>query len=393
MGQLNTNVVFVHSSFRTGSTFVRSCFRRDPRALSFQEVFNENLADMTPETISHFNTSGWHSKHPSMAPYFLEFQSLLSRDRKGVELFDRSMSYGTFFSGAVLETKESKYVASLINLAHKHERVPVITCTRSLGRLRAMKHEFGGLHLMIYRNIFDQWCSYTDQWLRGDDGFIETVWLALKGEHHDEIARKIAGVYHTETRSPTDPNNFFAFCLLHLYLYARAVDHASDVMDIDRLAADKNERDRLERLISDRSGLSVDFSSAKQTKSFSLVDIGGVEILRETLNSFPEIFAIPQTTEGSSFLKKAAEELVVSFDEFTKMSGSLAREFTRQSHRLSSLESDLKIEREEVESLRAHLAMKRDESAVLQEELESLRRMRETTLSKVLALIRSLAVR
>lgn len=391
VGQSNkSKVVFVHSSFRTGSTFIRSCFRRDPRALSFQEVFNENLADMTPEMIGHFNPSGWHSKHPSMAPYFLEFQSLIPHGGKGVSLYDRSMSYGTFFSGTQIAREEAAYIAQLVDLAEKNDRVPVVTCTRSLGRLQALKSEFGGLHLMIYRNIFDQWCSYTDQWLKGDSGFIETIWLALNGSHGDELANKIGRIYATDSRSPTDPKNFLAFCLLHLYLYARAADHASDIIDIDKLAADDDARTRIENLIKDSSGLAVDFSSAKQTKSFSLVDIGGTEILRDTLSAFPEIFAIPQTDEGSAFLKAAANDLINSFDQFTKVSGLLVAEFNKQSHRLSSLQRDVETAKEEVESLRAHLGMKGDETAALMREVESLRQKRNTTkMKKIPVSIRS----
>lgn len=377
-----TNVVFVHSSFRTGSTFVRSCFRRDPRALSFQEVFNENLADMTPEMIGHFNPGGWHSKHPSMAPYFLEFQSLLWDTGNGVKLYDRSMSYGTFFSGSELRTEEAAYIGQLIELAHKHDRVPVITCTRSLGRLQALKNEFGGLHLMIYRNIFDQWCSYTDQWLKGDSGFIQTIWLALNGSHGDELANKIGRVYATESRSPTDPKNFLAFCLLHLYLYARAADHASDIVDIDKLAADDDVRNRIEKLIKDSSGLAVDFSSAKQTKSFSLVDIGGTEILRDTLSAFPEIFAIPQTESGKKLVEEAQETLIMSYENFWRFSGKLANEFSKSLSELEtakgriaesnalvpSLRAHIEMQDETIRSLRAHIAMLDEKNIALKEQ-------------------------
>lgn len=374
-----TNVVFVHSSFRTGSTFIRSCFRRDPRALSFQEVFNENLADMTPEMIGHFNPGGWHSKHPSMAPYFLEFQSLLSETEKGVSLYDRSMSYGTFFSGDNLSKEEAAYVGQLIELAREHDRVPVVTCTRSLGRLQALKNEFGGLHLMIYRNIFDQWCSYTDQWLKGDGGFIETIWLALNGSHGDELANKIGRVYATDSRSPTDPKNFLAFCLLHLYLYARAADHASDIIDIDKLAADDDVRNRIENLIKDSSGLTVDFSSAKETKSFSLVDIGGTEILRDTLNAFPEIFAIPQTEAGKKLVEEAKETLIMSYENFRRTSGKIASELSRCLSELEmaksrvvenealvpSLRAHIQMQDETIRSLRAHIAMLDDKAIAL----------------------------
>ena len=62
-------MIFVHSSFRTSSTWMWSCCRRADRTVAYCEVFNEMLASVLRNQINSFHPGAWHSKHPNHAPY------------------------------------------------------------------------------------------------------------------------------------------------------------------------------------------------------------------------------------------------------------------------------------------------------------------------------------
>ena len=98
-------------------------------------------------------SGGWY--------YMLEYLPLI-QDAGGVRLYDAAMAFERFVpadgpSGAISDA-ENAYIASLVEHAKSLSRTPVLTATRSLGRLAGMKAAFPGLHILLYRNLFHQWC-------------------------------------------------------------------------------------------------------------------------------------------------------------------------------------------------------------------------------------------
>lgn len=321
---------------------------------------------MRPEQISSFNSENWNSKHPLIAPYFLEFHPLISPEG-GVANYSASMAYDSFFSDDITND-ETTYLSSLIEHARKLGRVPVITCTRSLGRMTALKKEFGGLHLVLYRNIFHQWCSYTEQWFNGNPSFIETVWLALTSKQRDKIAGDIARIYPSNDRSALNPNNFFAFVLLHIHLYARAADAATCIIDIDDIQSNATSRASLEGLIFNQTGLEIDFSGVRQKPSFSLVDIGNERVLTDTINAFPEILNHPKTPGGIEFISKVTNDLITEYKKYSKTALPVVKACHRQIELIASQQSDLGRQREEISSLQAEIYRQQQETAALKAE-------------------------
>jgi hypothetical protein len=109
--------IFIHSSFRTSSTWIWSKFRADPGVLAYYECFHEDLDSISAAGIEALRPNHWESGHPGMDPYFREFIPLLRR-KGGVAGFDRSMAFDRFFPtdgyDGSLSVAETAYVERLI---------------------------------------------------------------------------------------------------------------------------------------------------------------------------------------------------------------------------------------------------------------------------------------
>lgn len=218
-------------------------------------------------------SSAWDSKHPPGAPYFLEYLPLI-QDSGGVVDFDPSLSYDRFVppsgpSGLISEM-EAAYVRGLVDHAEQRGRVPVLTATRSLGRVAGLKAAAPGLHVVLYRNLYHHWCSYTEQATCGNAYFLDTITRIARLSLHDPMIRDLLSIYPVETPSTTDTNTFYLFMFLHIYLYSHATAAADLVIDVNRLSGDAAYRGEIEGAFAERD-VPVDFSDARSSTAYSLV--------------------------------------------------------------------------------------------------------------------------
>jgi len=276
-------IVFLHSSFRTSSTWLWGKFRADSRRLCFYEPFQERLADCTLHGCLTVGPDSWQSGHPPGPAYLLEFIPLLRR-QGGIEGFDASMSFESFtpeggMDGA-LSPQEAHYLSRLIELARSQGKQPVLSCTRSLGRAGAMKRGFGGLHILLWRNLHHQWLSYAHQQEIGNPYFMHSLCWTLtnprvvENQGCDPILRLLFlyMVSHCGNRTsdwvrPDDCDHaYIAFMVLHLHLTMAGRQTADLVMEIDRLnRGDEDYRQGLEYRIAEMGGLPLDLNGARQT--------------------------------------------------------------------------------------------------------------------------------
>jgi hypothetical protein len=261
-------VIFIHSSFRVASTWLWSRFRAVEGGHAYYEVFNEQLATISRSRARSVAPDSWHSRHPPTEPYFLEYLPLI-RLLRGVRGFDRAMGFGRFIPrggpGGDIGTDERAYLARLIDHAEALDRYPVLTSTRSLGRVAGLKRAFPGLHIVLYRNLFDQWCSYVEQHAHGNSHFLSTVKWTIERNRHDPFLRALAEQYPLDDPDPTDIVLFTACAALHAYAYAHAVNEADLVIDVHLLADDAGHRMRAERFIRTASGLAVNLCGARNS--------------------------------------------------------------------------------------------------------------------------------
>lgn len=268
--------VFVHSSFRTSSTWLWTRFRENKKAVAYCEIFHELLGTMTVDGIRWLNPGNWPSHHPPTSPYFLEFFGLIAPSG-GVRGFTPNMSFEQYLPAggikADLSTNELEYVAGLISAAAPAEAAPILTDNRTMGRLVGLKRAFGGLHIFSYRNLFQQWNSYSDQHRMGNPYFIDTIQFTLQHARHDPYLDRLAhflGFKPGEpdpdwlTRCPYD-DVFVAFVGLHLYIYLVAFAAADLIIDVNRLATDPDYVKEIQGAVKDGSGLEIDLSGARNT--------------------------------------------------------------------------------------------------------------------------------
>lgn len=273
-GRPGDGPVFLHSSFRTCSTWLWIRFRDNPRTLAFNEYFNEMLADLTLEVATRHGSGSWSSGHPETAPYFLEFAPLIRAEGKGVRHFEPAMAIGRLIpDGGVrgaLSAVERRYVGSLIAHAEGLGRTPVLSCTRPLGRVSGLKQAFGGVHVFLCRNLFQQWNSYVHQHDNGNGYFIYSILGFLAQGGKDAFMAKVRDGLHAQAqalKASQRPDGgwdalFTAFMAVHLYLSMIAWDAADLVLDANRLAADPAHRAGIEAEILALTGLAVDLGDA-----------------------------------------------------------------------------------------------------------------------------------
>lgn len=266
-------MIFLHSSFRTSSTYIWSRFRQASNCIAYYEVFHELLASITQQQISSIRSDAWNSQHPPGAPYFLEFLPLI-QEQGGVAGFDPNLGYGDFVpasgpSGPAADA-QAAYVRTLVDHAEQRGRVPVLTDTRTLGRVAGLKAVAPGTHAVIYRNLLRQWCSYTDQATCGNAYFLDTIIKTARHSQHDPVIRDLLRMFPVEGASATDINTFYLFVFLHIHLYAHATASADFVIDVDRLANEAPYRAEIEEFFAEQN-VRVDFPDASPSTAFSLV--------------------------------------------------------------------------------------------------------------------------
>jgi hypothetical protein len=391
--------VFVHSSFRTGSTWLWSMFRNNPVALAYNEIFNDALATLTPERALGYTHASWPSKHPPVGSYHAEYIPLL-RPRGGVRRYRPSMAFDSFVPSqeGQLTTRETAYVALLLDHAQAAGRVPVLTATRSLARAPALRARFGGVHIVLYRNIFRQWASYTEQAVLRNRYFLDTIAAAVGAAAHDPALGALAPLLKggLDVRQPA---TWQAMLLLHAHLYARAADAADLVLDIDRIAADPACRAQAEADLLRLTGLAVDLSTVRATMAFSLVDAGSVAELTASMAGLPAPETSAGTNRGRVLGRQALAEAIGAYGsyraehgplvdalqgEFRAMEQKTLRENAAIASRLLELEQQ---KQREVDALATELAaIRRDkqrEIDALAAELEALRQKRRRDVAAI----------
>lgn len=158
---MKTNPIFVHSLFRSGSTYLFGAFRRSAAGYwCYQEPLNEHIrhvADAPERLLEIGPRDGALLRHPALEkPYFWEFYQV----RQAIAvLFRKEFSYETFF---IRKDHPSygplrAYLQALIDNAQGR---PFFQCCRTTGRLAALRDAFGGTHIHLWRNPHDQWWSY-----------------------------------------------------------------------------------------------------------------------------------------------------------------------------------------------------------------------------------------
>jgi hypothetical protein len=268
--------LFLHSAFRSGSTWFWNRFRQETKVCAFYEPFNELLASLDPLSLAQDLPEKWHPGHPVLtAPYCAEYAPLL-RPEGGVSFFEPRFSYESYFNDSADEPQR-RYLAHLISHAKKSGVLPVLGFCRSMARLPWMRRHLQGVHIVTWRNPWDQWMSCHEQALRHKNTYFEfRAFLIASIGVCDDRYRDFFGDLELPPflKYASAENEKF----LHPFFYAAhvnqrfriflrvymqdmliALSHADVVVDLDRMSGDPAYRQAVTLHLRNLSGL-VDLS-------------------------------------------------------------------------------------------------------------------------------------
>ncbi len=240
-------VVFVYSCFRAASTWFWSRLREHPEFCCYYEVFNEQLDYLSLADIPAVGPDNWRSHHPDSGPYLTEFASLLGTT-PGIAGFPTESPLGSRFIGRAgiegpLDHDVEAYLARLVQSARASRRVPVITCTRLLGRAAGLRMAFAGAHILLVRNLFEQWNSVCGQLRSGNDYFLRMLFNQLNFGRQDRFFSYLMSMFEARDQESfeswaRDANSDAVFCcyiVSRIYLLLITRRHCDVVVDVTSL--------------------------------------------------------------------------------------------------------------------------------------------------------------
>ena len=312
--------VFLHSSFRTGSTWLWAKIRSAPTTLAYYEIFHEALATLTPADVSRFNVSSWDSRHPDAASYFLEFTPLLAAEG-GILGHDRRAPMEGFIPrngpDGELAASELAYIDHLVSQARTNRRIPVLSCTRSLGRARALRKSVGGKTIFLYRNLFHQWASYCWQKENSNMYFMGTIAGTLNAAQHDPFLKALADWYNIGDPNLPEEVLFQVFIILHLYIYSIVYDVADVLVDLTAITANKHLRYHVEQELADLIAYPIDLSDVRESCDFATLLPAKPQMLRDTIDQFAKLIpAASVSAECVAFVEGAKEAALAEWDRY-----------------------------------------------------------------------------
>lgn len=272
--------VFLHSGWRAGSTYVWDKFRRQAGCLAFYEPFNDLLGSMSPVGVLLTSRHDAELRHPALSqPYFHEYIPLLGD--KGHPLFRDEFVCRNYFLTDEALPEQRAYVESLLDLARKSKKTPVLGFVRSLGRAAWLKRKFEGVHIVLLRSPFSQWVS--GQKLateRGYKFFDPLNFLVLSqgrgsaaaiehARHHgipryEQLSVNAGRMMIAETVAQTPPAaRFSIFASVYFLSHMAALPFADLVIDMDRLSSDPAHRARVREDVRRLAGCDLDFADAE----------------------------------------------------------------------------------------------------------------------------------
>ncbi|MGO4168387.1 hypothetical protein [Novosphingobium sp. YAF33] len=382
----NLQTVFIHSSFRTGSTWLWFKFREQLDCYCYYEIFNEILGEINFKSILQ-SAEDWNSHHPQGAPYFSEFSPLLDKT-EGIDGFDQDLALTDFFLSSDGDKdrvrRTEAYLARLVNLAQHNKRVPVLSCTRSIGRIKLIRELIGGTHILIRRRLLNQWFSYSNQALNKNTFFFNTVIRTVNARDADTFIGMLANLLKDNGISQ---NSFgedhdtllIVFLCLHIYLYAKHQSDFDIIIDFHK-GSFRSDLDMATRLIDEVTGVHVNLSDYSETISAPVMLIQDVDRVFSMVRS---LFAKPIPGLDYEKLRTLVDYELADFrqgyEQYRQIAGSAHTQLKALAIELSQLENACKTAdnelaavhrsaQQQLEELHTHLDAATDDLAALSRE-------------------------
>ena len=301
--------IFIHSGWRTGSTYFWTKFRQQPECLGFYEPFNEMLSTMSPTEVFTARHDLSALKHSEIGlPYFHEYIPLLGP--KGHPLFKLEFSYRNYFAVEEDLPDQRAYLESLLQQAEKMRKLPVLGFVRSLGRVPWFRRSFDpAVNIVVIRSPVGQWMSARQLSQQHEHEFFDPMQALILAQAVGsaaviEEAQRLGvprlpdhplSAAMTLTRSIalklSPPERFRIFASVYILSYLASLPHADLVVDMDRLSAAADYQEEVAGAIHRLTGLTLDFSDAQMPR-YARPDVDLRRVLADTIERIAD-FPMP----------------------------------------------------------------------------------------------------
>jgi len=275
-GAGSTRPIFIHSSWRAGSTYVWSKFRHQPGTYCYFEPLNEHLPTVTQDFIDQFRP--WISaNHPPLrAPYLEEFRPLV-RAEGGIAGFPTPLVYGQYCADHQSELPGlAGYLNDLAAHAAGLGRRPVYGFVRTDLRVGWFRARMDGINIFVRREPRRQFLSMMRQATTQNPYFLDRGIVILLTNFEAPVfaplraAIDVAGLVKSrELREVLLGRMEHEAILRQLYIifsFMRRLSgpwgeaHSDLVIDIDRLSLDLAYRAEIEDRLGDLVGMAISFA-------------------------------------------------------------------------------------------------------------------------------------
>jgi hypothetical protein len=276
--------IFIHSLFRTGSTYIWNKFRQKENYYCYYEPLHPVLAQVSTENIEFILTRDFQSvHHPALDKYYLyEYLPLLIKGEPGVPFFKKSFSYDEFCRND-FNPELKQYIDYL--LAGAGEKVPLLQFNRTALRTRWFKTNYpDSLNIYLVRNPRDQWQSYFELYKRTNyrEFFVMDFLLVSVNEdkedfkalsqhlpllpfnHRDHAKEK--NFYNIILDCYSNEEKYFLFYYLWLRALAENLLNADLVIDINRLSHEAAYKTGIKEILNTLGISDIDFDDANLTE-------------------------------------------------------------------------------------------------------------------------------
>lgn len=153
--------IFIHSWWRSSSTYVWLKLRQDVSLQCYYEPLHERIATLDENMVQSGPevSLGRMLRHPAAEKH--SFFEYLEPIRSGTLHYTPDLAYERY----ILRRDQADpglfaYINGLISVAASNSRKAVLCFCRSQMRSAWMKENFAGTHIAQIRNPFDQWLSF-----------------------------------------------------------------------------------------------------------------------------------------------------------------------------------------------------------------------------------------
>lgn len=299
--------VFLHSLFRSGSTYLFSVFRRSSTGYyCYEEPLSELFLTMDPrlfESMPFTREIGRSMRHPDLdRPYKHEYRPIREHVAR---CFRKAFPFDLYFLGEQDDEPDlQQYIALLLASATGR---PLLQFCRSSFRTAWLHAHFDAVNLYLWRNPRDQWTSY------GVSAYFSLTTLLTLGlprrpklmedladgagivPYHAPDIRDELRYYGSVAERLRPELGYFAFYAIWALAYLQNIGRADATIAIDQLSASSDYRRSLGERLAGLGITGLDFNDCRiPRRAFSPEDLQFFRSIEAATRTFLATCDVPE---------------------------------------------------------------------------------------------------